>query len=95
MPTAKPAALPLGVRLNNPLNVKQFHEKWDGSVGEESGFVKFAKPEYGVRCAGIILLGYQKRGKKTLRGMVATFAPPSETETGVYIDNVAKWTGCS
>jgi hypothetical protein len=84
---------PLGVTNCNPLNVRAFHETWDGQTGEESGYVKFSKPEFGVRAAGIILLGYQKRGKNSLRAIIATFAPPSENSTTIYIENVSKWTG--
>lgn len=87
-------AEPLGIRLNNPLNIR--HNKandWVGQVGADSGFVKFDSPASGVRAADILLKNYQKAGVRTARDVINRFAPPHENDTDHYIGFVAEHTG--
>lgn len=71
-------AQPLGVRLNNPCNVRATSDRWDGQTGERDGFVEFSHPCYGFRAAGIILLAYQDRGLKTYFDFFKEWAPVSD-----------------
>jgi hypothetical protein len=88
---------PIGVRNNNPGNIKQSPATWDGAVdGGEGGFVKFDTPESGVAAMGRNLLTYQdKHGLNTVGGIINRWAPPSENDSAGYAAIVAKRLGVS
>ena len=95
-PTFPPASsdLTLGRRLNNPLNIRQNNQGFLGESGDESGFVRFQNPEYGLRAADRVLNTYGRDyGIDTLEGLINRFAPPSENDSSSYLDFVSSQTG--
>lgn len=85
--------LPLGVRLNNPLNIRRSKSKWIGAVYDSKyNFVKFEKPFYGWRAAVIIMaITYYNRGWNTPAKIISNWAPYTENDTGNYIAFVCKY----
>lgn len=91
-------ALPMGVALNNPLNIERgaFHKRpdvdWRGRQQAHSQrFVRFVEPVYGFRAAGRIILNYQKRGLVTLQQVISSWAPAPENDPVEYARLVAGW----
>jgi hypothetical protein len=87
---------PRGIRNNNPLNLSFANQP--GATLENhpaARFAAFANPAAGVAAAVDQLKLYQSRGNNTLRGMISTWAPPSENNTAGYVSMVAKETGLS
>lgn len=81
---------PRGIRNNNPLNIRKNTIEWQGAVGDDGAFVKFAFASDGIRAAARILKTYRdKYGLNTVAGIVARWAPPNENDTQSYIDSVA------
>ncbi|VVE79410.1 mannosyl-glycoprotein endo-beta-N-acetylglucosamidase [Pandoraea sputorum] len=88
-------SLPRGLRNNNPGNIRygKFAQS-QGAIGRDSGgFAVFQSAEDGLRAMGALLRGYAKRGLNTVRGVINRWAPPSENDTGAYVDTVAKRLG--
>jgi len=84
----------IGQRINNPLNIRQYDQGFLGETGEDSGFVSFEDPMYGVRAADRVLTTYgTKRGINTIRGLINRFAPPSENETRNYVNYISDQLG--
>lgn len=83
-----------GIRNNNPLNIRH-GEQWEGMSPEQedTSFVSFISPEYGVRAATKILQSYRRKGINTVEGVVSRWAPPSENDTEEYINFVCGKTG--
>lgn len=80
----------LGMRLNNPLNIRYNpRNAWRGQEGEERGFCKFENNAYGFRAAYIILTNYIKNGCNTLEDIISRWAPPCENKTENYIQFVS------
>ncbi len=84
---------PRGLRNFNPLNV----ERHDGVVWQgqsrrqrDKRFITFEHPVFGIRCAVIVLLNYEKRGINTPRKIVQTWAPANENDVGAYVDHITK-----
>jgi hypothetical protein len=87
-------SVPRGIRNNNPLNLSFANQP--GATKENHPnprFAAFATPEEGVSAAVNQLKLYQSRGNNTLRGMISTWAPPSENDTEAYVRHVAQTTG--
>lgn len=84
-----------GFTANNPLNVRETSDKWLGkAASDDSGYVRFASPEAGIRAAVKTLQTYKKsHGIDTLLGVVQRWAPASENPLDEYIKNVSEWTG--
>lgn len=87
---------PLGVRLNNPLNIRP-GSPWEGlaTPDEVSGFCKFTSPVWGFRAAFKNLITYHdKYGIATVREIVSRWAPPGDNnDTEAYIAAVVARTG--
>lgn len=86
------AALPRGIRNNNPGNVRRTADRWLGMAPEQTdpAYVQFVSPEYGLRAMGRILLNYSTRyGLDTVQGIVSRYAPAHENPTDEYIAAVA------
>lgn len=83
----------LGVKNNNPGNIRATGTKWEGMIGENGGFVVFKDMIYGVRAIGKIMASYMKRGINTIRKAISTYAPPNENNTEQYIKFVSQQTG--
>ena len=85
----------IGQRINNPLNVRQYGQGFEGDVGEENSFIKFEDPRYGVRAADKVLSTYGRDyGIDTIEDVISRYAPPSDDNpTQAYIDFVSGKTG--
>jgi len=80
----------IGQRINNPYNIRQYDQGFLGEAGEDSGFVSFDDPMYGVRAADKVLTTYgADRGINTIRGLINRFAPPSENDTSNYVSYIS------
>lgn len=91
-------SLPRGYRNNNPLNVrKNALNAWKGKVvpGTDPAFEQFATMAYGYRCGLYLVRKYIGQGHNTIRKIINKWAPPSENNTGGYINNVVSRTGIS
>ena len=86
---------PRGIRNNNPGNIER-GENWQGmsNVQNDTRFITFISPEYGLRALGKLLQNYQTLyGLDTIRGIVSRYAPSSENNTQAYVDFVSRETG--
>ncbi len=86
----------LGLRLNNPLNLKEFHNDQNDWIGEHplnlhATFEEFISPEYGIRAGGKTLKNYFViHGLDNVEKIVNRFAPPEDNNpTRIYAANVA------
>ncbi len=92
-------ALPRGIRNNNPGNIDWIEnpaKRWNGMVRKELAtetksprFAVFDKASNGVRALGRELLLDGNRGVRTVRGLIAAWAPPIENNTSAYARAVA------
>jgi len=84
-----------GLELNNPGNIRRTSTAWRGQDLDYHGpYCKFEAPEWGIRAIAKILMSYQKRGIRTIRGAITEWAPEADgNPTESYIANVAQWTG--
>ncbi|KDD18693.1 hypothetical protein [Bordetella bronchiseptica] len=81
---------PIGIRNNNPGNIRASGIDWEGAVGEEGGFVKFDGPVSGGKALVRNLMAYNtKYGLNTVEGIIGRWAPPTENDTGSYVAAVA------
>lgn len=83
----------LGIKNNNPGNIRPSGDLWQGMTGTSAGFLTFVSMIYGVRAAIINFRTWYKRGQTTLRKFISTYAPDSENDTAAYIEYVSKNTG--
>jgi hypothetical protein len=83
------AHVPLGIRINNPGNIRATGEVWLGMATDQSagkGFVVYIDAIFGLRAFGIVLRNYQRHDKcATPRQIVTRWAPPAENDTEGYI----------
>ncbi len=84
---------PIGLRQNNPGNLRDTPTPWQGAVGAQGGFEQFDTPENGIRALARNLQTYGKRGLNTVEGIIGRWAPPNENNTGAYIGTVAQALG--
>ncbi len=89
--------LPRGIRNNNPGNIRRDGTPWQGLALDQSGdreFCVFADAVSGIRALARTLITYQdKHGLGTVREMIHRWAPPSENDTEVYVQQVARAVG--
>lgn len=87
---------PRGIRNNNPGNIERSKDRWLGMSADQSAdsrFLVFDKPEAGIRAIMRLLINYQERHDvKTLRQAINRWAPPSENDSGAYVQHVARQT---
>lgn len=84
------SSLPIGLRNNNPLNIRISGNTWLGKVPTDNAFEKFSSLEYGIRAAVKNLLTYYNRdGLNTIKQIINKWAPPSENHTLNYISYVS------
>jgi len=96
-------ATPLGIRNNNPLNIRKVQgQHWQGELlpsptGEGSGerlFVQFSSLDYGLRAAFCILRTYSvKYHAVCIEDIIMRWAPPTENDTRKYICDLCRLTG--
>ncbi|SJN60085.1 hypothetical protein VR7878_03989 [Vibrio ruber DSM 16370] len=89
------ATLPRGVRNNNPLNIRDSSNNWEGksALNRDKEFEEFKHPVYGFRAGARIFRSYSRQGYKTLSQMIYRFAPDNENDTALYVQQVSQWTG--
>lgn len=84
---------PIGLRNNNPGNIRVNSDKFLGEVPSDNGFKKFVSRVHGYRAIFVVLNTYNKRyGLSTIREIINRYAPSSENNTNAYIDYVASAT---
>ena len=88
--------LPRGIRSNNPGNIRPSSPPWNGTIGENGGFVVFDTMANGIRALAKQLLVYQDRyGIKTVRGVIERWAPPQDhNDTHAYVAMVCSVLDC-
>ncbi|WP_216638548.1 structural protein [Endozoicomonas arenosclerae] len=86
---------PRGIRNHNPGNIERTGTEWQGMrpIQTDKRFLQFESPEYGVRAMARILASYEGRGVNTVQGIIHTWAPPHENDTGSYVASVANKLG--
>lgn len=90
-----PSGLARGMRVNNPGNLKEFGEQWQGRVTPSSDpvFVEFKSYVYGLRAMIKLLKNYIRQGNNTIESILHRYAPTSENDTKAYVDYVVQKTG--
>lgn len=88
-------SLPRGYRNNNPLNIRKSNELWAGEVrpSQDASFKQFKSMGYGFRAALKLLRNYIGKGYNTIEKIINRWAPPTENNTGSYINNVVQRSG--
>lgn len=83
-----------GLRLCNPGNIEK-GDPWQGLAVDQpdSRFCTFSTMAYGWRAMAVLLIGYSRRGLRTVREIISRWAPPNENNTAAYIAAVAEQTG--
>lgn len=87
---------PRGIRNGNPGNLRRSGIRWIGlaKVQSDPEFCVFTDAYFGLRACARVLLTYQRaHGLRTVRTIIARYAPPVENETSFYIVAVAKKLG--
>lgn len=101
------AAQTRGERNKNPGNIERNSvNKWQGRISDadyrnsaecrKNGgrFEVFSTVEWGIRALAVLLIAYQDRhGLRTIRDIIARWAPGHENNTGAYVDHAVKLTG--
>jgi len=88
------AALPIGLRNNNPGNLRPSLIPWVGQTGSNSGFCTFKDCSYGLRALAVDLSNkITSDGLDTITDIINKYAPPSENDTQAYINAVSDSTG--
>lgn len=82
--------LTLGLRNNNPGNLRRTKILWNGEIADPEnkgkGFERFEYIEYGIRANAIDVIGdIKKDGNDTIEKLISTYAPPIENNTQNYI----------
>lgn len=77
---------PLGLRNNNPGNLRDSGDAWQGMIGTNQGFVVFKDCSWGLRALSIDLRSKISDGYNTLEELIYRYAPPSENDTEAYLD---------
>lgn len=91
---APSASDPRGIRNNNPGNLRATGDAWQGMVGSDGQYVRFATPEAGIRAMGRNLQSYGADGVNTVQGVVARWAPAGDAnDVPGYVAAVSKATG--
>lgn len=83
--------VPRGLRNRNPGNIVKTNSLWDGEIdGSDSRFKTFETDDAGLDAIGANLLAYNdKHGLNTVSGIINRWAPPTENDTGAYVQSVA------
>jgi hypothetical protein len=87
-----PPVVARGIRNRNPGNLRHTSAfAWQGEIEPDAqGYCRFAADQDGIRAAALdILTKWSKDGLRTVRAIVARYAPPTENPTANYVANVA------
>jgi hypothetical protein len=83
---------PVGVRNNNPGNLRQ----WGDTPRDSRGYAVFPTPEAGLAATIKNLQAQQKvHGLNTVQAIISKWAPATENNTAAYISDITKRTGFS
>ena len=86
--------IPLGLRNNNPGNIRDAGIDWKGKIGSNKGFVIFDDVSWGIRAIIVNLhTSITIHGNDTLRKYITRYAPPIENDLAKYIQIVSQKTG--
>jgi hypothetical protein len=102
--TVPQTALARGLRNNNPGNLRDMGQPWQGlaSPSSDGAFYIFQTPQMGIRAMARVLINYQAKpgmigfgrsGIDTLTELIARYAPDNENDTNNYVLRVADRTG--
>lgn len=84
---------PLGIRMNNPGNIELRPETdWLGKtrLQDHKRFIRFIRPEYGIRAIMKILITYQDTHKLVnIKEIIYRWAPPVENDSNSYVSFVS------
>lgn len=83
----------LGLRWNNPGNLRPGKDKWIGEIVPLNGYCRFDTPEHGLRAMAKDLLAKYRRGLVSIQQILRVYAPPEENDTDAYIAAVCRDTG--
>ncbi|MFZ6690227.1 hypothetical protein [Undibacterium sp. SXout20W] len=88
--SAQSGNVPLGVRNNNPGNLRS----WGATPRDTGGYAVFPTADAGLAATIQNLQAQQKlHGLNTIRGIISRWAPSSENNTAAYISDMVKKTG--
>jgi hypothetical protein len=88
--------LPLGLRNNNPGNLRPSSGAWQGQIGTNQNFVVFEDISWGIRAfATNFYSSVKKHNTDTIRKYIKRYAPESENDTNTYIKYVSDSVGIS
>ena len=88
--------IPVGIRNNNPGNLRHYHNAWKGlsEPPSDGRFCRFIDQEHGLRAIAKTLLTYQNLwGLRTVEEIIHRWAPPGENRTDDYVESVLYQTG--
>ena len=86
--------IPLGLRQNNPGNIRRTSDDWQGlTLTQKGDFFTFKNPKWGYRAMARILRNYQRRGLNTVQAIISTWAPSVENNTESYVQHVSSFIG--
>ena len=91
--TMEAKRLPRGLRNCNPGNIRITGDKWQGlrEVQSDPDFFQFTAPEWGYRALIRTLQNYRRRHNCIcIADFIRRWAPPSENNTGGYINRVCR-----
>lgn len=90
-------AIPRGLRINNPLNIRKSNNNWRGKVTPSSDpdFEEFETIQLGIRAAFRIIRTYlsPKYKCEIIRDVILRFAPAKENNVQMYTAAVIKFSG--
>lgn len=82
---------PLGVKNNNPLNIRKSSQKFINEQKSDNAFKKFSSMAFGIRAAIRIIHTYYFNYKlNTISKIIHRWAPNNENDTDSYITTVSK-----
>lgn len=84
-----------GLRNNNPGNIRRNNTRWVGAspTQNDSDFVTFNSPEYGIRALYRTLMTYRNNGASSVHDIISRWAPSTENDTVSYINAVSSNVG--
>jgi hypothetical protein len=93
-------AEPIGIRNNNPLNIRELPGDttiWLGEAAQDTSpfYEEFSTPQAGLRAGALLLINYRRiYGIDTVDGLIERFAPAKDgNPTKEYVSFVSKRLG--
>ncbi len=83
----------LGYKQNNPGDIRNQGDQFDGEIKSYNSFKAFYNMAYGYRAIAILFFNYFNGGANTIRKIISKYAPPSENNTANYVYQVSKQSG--